>query len=217
MKISKLHYITQNLPNIPHWEQAEKACLGGANWVQLRVKNMPFDEWKVVAIRTQEVCRRFNATLIINDSPLVAKEIKADGVHLGKTDTNPLQARELLGEGFIIGATANTIEDLRELHKMPINYIGCGPYRFTKTKENLSPILGLGGYQKMMAQCREEGLNLPVVGIGGVLQTDVPLLLAAGLYGIAVSSVINCGENPTEITKEFWTLLTQNTKHETLI
>lgn len=214
MEISTLHYITQNLPTIPHWEQAEKACLGGANWVQLRVKNTPYDEWKAIAIRTQEVCKRFNATLIINDNPLIAKEIKADGVHLGKTDTNPLEARELLGEGFIIGATANTIEDLRELHKMPINYIGCGPYRFTKTKENLSPIVGLEGYQKMMEKCRAEGLNLPVVGIGGVLQTDVPLLLSAGLNGIAVSSVINCSENPTEITKEFWTLLTA--KYETL-
>ncbi len=207
MEISKLHYITQNLTTIPHWEQAEKACLGGANWVQLRVKNTPFDEWKAIAMRTQEVCKHFNATLIINDNPLIAKEINADGVHLGKTDTNPFEARELLGDGFIIGATANTIEDLRALHKMPINYVGCGPYRFTKTKENLSPIVGLEGYQKMMAQCRAEELNLPVVGIGGVLQADVPFLLSAGLYGTAVSSVINCGENPTEITKEFLTLL----------
>ena len=203
MTIARLHYITQNLPNIPHWEQAEKACMGGVSWVQLRVKNTPYEQWKEIALKTQEVCERFNAKLIINDNFQLAYEIGADGVHLGKTDPSPVEARALLGDTFIIGGTANTIADIRALHEVGVNYIGCGPYRFTKTKENLSPIVGLEGYKALMKQCREEGLKLPIIGIGGIQLEDVHLLQSAGLYGVAVSSAINLAENPIEMASKF--------------
>lgn len=209
MTIARLHYITQNLPNIPHWEQAEKACMGGVSWVQLRVKNTPYEQWKEIALKTQAVCKRFNAKLIINDNFQLAYEIGADGVHLGKTDPSPVDARALLGDACIIGGTANTIADIRALHEAGVNYIGCGPYRFTKTKENLSPIVGLEGYKALMQQCREEGLKLPIIGIGGIQLEDVQLLQSAGLYGVAVSSVINLAENPIEMASKFSPLTPQ--------
>ncbi|MFC0182241.1 thiamine-phosphate diphosphorylase [Pseudarcicella hirudinis] len=203
MEIARLHYITQDLPDISHWEQAGRACRGGADWVQLRVKNKSYEDWKAIALKTQEVCKQFQTRLILNDNAALAKEIEADGVHLGKTDLSPVEARKLLGDTFIIGGTANTLDDIRTLHEAKVNYIGCGPYRFTKTKENLSPIIGLEGYRILMKQCQAEGLKLPVVGIGGVLLADVPLLLQAGLYGVAVSSVINLAENPSWVTSGF--------------
>ena len=207
MTIASLHYITQNLPTIPHWEQAEKACLGGVKWVQLRVKNTPYEQWKEIALKTQAVCKRFHAKLIINDNFQLAHEIGADGVHLGKTDPSLVDARALLGDAIIIGGTANTIDDIRNLHKAGVNYIGCGPYRFTKTKENLSPIVGLEGYKALIKQCGEEGLTLPIIGIGGIQLEDVALLKEIGLHGVAVSSVINLAENPTEMASRFSTLI----------
>ncbi len=209
MKISKLHYITQDLAHIPHWEQARLACEGGADWVQLRVKNQDFDTWKQTALKTQAICKVFGATLIINDNVQIAKEIQADGVHLGKTDASPIEARAILGENFIIGGTANTFEDLAFLHEAKVNYIGLGPFRFTKTKQNLSPILGLEKYQSLLAKCKIAGLNLAIVGIGGVLLSDVEDLLLVGLHGVAVSSVINLAEKPSEVTSDFMKALNE--------
>lgn len=209
MTISKLHYITQDLPHISHWEQAHLACEGGADWVQLRVKNQDFEAWKQTALQTQEVCKAFGATLIINDNVQIAKEIQADGVHLGKTDASPIVAREILGDSFIIGGTANTFEDLAFLHQAKVNYIGLGPFRFTKTKKNLSPILGLEKYQSLLASCKASGLHLPIVGIGGVQLADVEDILLAGLHGIAVSSVISLADNPSAVANNFIKALTE--------
>lgn len=204
MNIAKLHYITQDLVHIPHWEQARKACEGGANWVQLRVKNQTAEEWYNTALKTQEVCKHFGTKLIINDNPALALKIQADGVHLGKTDMPPLKARAILGNEFIIGGTANTLEDINELLKTgTVQYIGLGPYRFTKTKKNLSPILGLQGYQSIFKEYQTWPLQVPIVGIGGVLLNDIPDLLAVGLHGVAVSSVINLSENPVSTTQDF--------------
>ena len=84
-------------------------------------------------------------------------------MHLGLQDMSVSQARRLLGEDRIIGGTANTLEDIREHYRQGADYIGLGPCRYTTTKEKLSPVLGLGGYQRIMDQLRREGLTIPVV------------------------------------------------------
>ena len=201
MKISTLHYITQDLSHISHWEQARLACEGGADWVQLRVKNQAYSDWKEIALRTQEVCKKFGATFIINDNAQIALEIEADGVHLGKTDDSPIEVREMLGEKFIIGGTSNTFEDVLFLHEAKVNNIGLGPFRFTKTKTNLSPILGLEGYQSILQQYKTANLSLPIIAIGGILLDDVAILKANHLHGIATSSLINLAENPVVVTQ----------------
>jgi thiamine-phosphate pyrophosphorylase len=197
MEISRLHYITTNA------QAAELACRGGVRWVQLRVKNLPADEWRQRALDVQVVCRHHGATLLINDNPALALEIGADGVHLGKQDMPPAEARALLGTDFIIGGTANTFADIEGLVAAGVEYIGLGPFRFTTTKEKLSPILGLSGYAEIMAQCRAAGFTTPVVGIGGVELADVAELLAAGLHGVAVSGAIGGAASPTEAAQIF--------------
>jgi thiamine-phosphate pyrophosphorylase len=197
MKISRLHYITTNA------QAAELACRGGVRWVQLRVKNLPADEWRQRALDVQAVCRHHGATFIINDNPALALEIGADGVHLGKQDMPPAEARALLGPDFIIGGTANTFADIEGLVAAGVEYIGLGPFRFTTTKEKLSPILGLSGYAEIMAQCQAAGFTMPVVGIGGVELADVAELLAAGLHGVAVSGAIGGAASPTEAAQLF--------------
>lgn len=184
-KINKLHYITTNAA------LAEKACKGGVRWIQLRLKNINHDDYKIIAKEVKEVCKQYNATFIINDNVQLALEINADGVHIGKEDMKPEEARAMLNSSFIIGCTSNTINDIIALSKKDIDYIGLGPYRFTSTKEKLSPILGFQGYENIFSQLNNAGITAPpVIGIGGIRESDVAELLSTGLHGIAVSGAI---------------------------
>ena len=185
MKISKLHYITANPAH------ADEACIGGVDWMQLRVKNKSEDEWKLIAQEAKRICKMHGAKLIINDSVKLAKIIGADGVHLGKEDMPPDEARKLLGPDFIIGGTANTFEDIQRLTSLKVDYIGLGPFRFTQTKKNLSPLLGLKGYVELMKRCLDENIRVPIIAIGGIQLNDVDEILGTGIYGIAVSSAIS--------------------------
>lgn len=202
MKINSLHYITTTP------EAAELACQGGVRWVQLRVKNLPYAAWEQLALDTQAVCRRYGAVLIINDNPRLAQAIGADGVHLGQADTPPAEARAMLGPGFIIGGTANTFADVQRLAAAGVDYIGLGPFRFTNTKEKLSPILGLAGYADILSRCRAADIAVPVVGIGGVTLADVAALCDTGLHGVAVAAAIGAAAEPAGAAAQFVELLT---------
>ena len=197
MHISTLQYITTSP------EGAERACRGGVRWVQLRVKNQPYAIWKQLALQTQAVARRYGATLLINDNPRLAQDIGADGVHLGQADMPPAEARAMLGATFIIGGTANTFADVQRHAAAGVDYVGLGPFRFTSTKEKLSPILGLAGYADILRQCRAAGLAVPIVGIGGVMLADVPALLETGLHGVAVSGAIGAAAEPSAAAAQF--------------
>ncbi len=204
MLINKLHYITTNA------QAAELACRGGVRWVQLRVKNLPAAAWQQRARDVQAVCRHHGATLIVNDNPALALAIGASGVHLGQQDMPPAEARALLGPGFIIGGTANTFADIEKLVAAGVDYIGLGPFRFTTTKEKLSPILGLVGYGEILSQCRTAGFTTPVIGIGGIGLADVAALRAAGLHGVAVAGAIGGAAEPTAAARLFVDELTEN-------
>jgi thiamine-phosphate pyrophosphorylase len=201
--IAHLHYITQDMEGMSHQQLAVNACEAGIDWVQLRVKNSGHDEWLTIAMEVKKICGSYNVKLIINDNVAIAKIIKADGVHLGKADTDPLEARKELGEQAIIGGTANTFEDIKTLVEKGVDYIGLGPYRFTSTKNNLSPILGLQGYKEILKQCKTNNITTPVIAIGGIQPEDVKLLMNEGVYGIAVSSAITFSKNSTETINMF--------------
>jgi len=99
------------------------------------------------AIKLKELCSKFDATFIVNDDPQIALDSDADGVHLGYDDMPVFDARQILGEEKIIGSTCNTFSDICFAKEQGANYVGLGPYRQTITKDNLSPLLGLSGYQ----------------------------------------------------------------------
>jgi len=188
--ISRLHYITTNE------KLAEQACKGGVNWIQLRLKETPYHEFLKVALATQTVCKNYGTTLIINDNVDLAKEIGADGVHLGKEDMNPLLARHIFGEDKIIGCTANTRSDIKKLSELPIDYIGLGPFRFTTTKKKLGTLLGINGFTRVINSLKELSIkSVPIIGIGGITQYDIEKISHTGLYGIAVSGAISNADN----------------------
>ena len=144
---------------------------------------------------------------MIDDHVELVAELDVDGVHLGKNDMPPAEARRLLGEKYIIGATANTIEDIRALAVQDVDYIGLGPYRFTETKRNLSPVLGIEGYRRIMEACRAEGIEHPVVAIGGITIDDLQPLMDAGVSGIALSGTILNAPSPRETTETILAML----------
>lgn len=203
-QISKLQYITTSTI------QTEQACDVGVDWVQLRLKNISFEEYKAIAIQVQAVCKRYGAKLIINDNVYVAMAIHADGVHLGKEDMSYAEARLLLGDDYIIGGSTNTIDDIIQLSQEPIDYLGLGPFRFTSTKEKLNPIVGLEGYQQIVNELKNKSVSVPpLVGIGGIEEQDVADILSAGLYGIAVSGAISNSFKPGLAAENFLRLCNQ--------
>lgn len=208
--ISRLHYITQDIPNFTHYELAEEACKGAADWIQLRVKSSSYNDWEYTAFKTKEVCNNYNAKLIINDNVEIAKTVKADGVHLGKNDMSPAEARKILGNDFIIGGTANTFEDVERLSRTGVDYIGVGPFRYTATKEKLSPTLGLDGYQNILNKCKNKEIKIPIIAIGGIQPDDISSLLKTGIYGMAVSSAINLAKDKALITKQFLEIMSKH-------
>ena len=193
--ISHLHYLTQDdIPGMTHALLAEEACLGGIDWIQLRTKNKSEKRWEAVALSVQKITQKNGAKLIINDNVKLALKIKAEGVHLGKEDMSPIEARKILGNEFIIGGTANKEEDILRLVDAGVDYIGLGPFRFTTTKKNLSPVLATEELKRLI-QLQNE---IPVILIGGIELHHIIGISDLGAYGIAVSSAINASKNPAE-------------------
>lgn len=205
-----LQFITNDSNGYSHFEGARLALKGGCKWIQLRMKKSPKSEIIEVAKELKKECKKFDAILIIDDHVDIATEVKADGVHLGKGDMNPIEARQIMGEEYIIGGTANTYNDIENLVKADVDYIGLGPYRFTKTKENLSPILGIEGYREITAKCNDRGFKTPIVAIGGLNCDDIAGLIECGVSGVAMSSNILQAENPVRETEKILETLYKN-------
>ncbi|MDE7421106.1 MAG: thiamine phosphate synthase [Muribaculaceae bacterium] len=168
----------------------EDALRGGCRWVQLRMKEASDSEFAEMAKKILPLCRNYGATLIFDDRVNLVNELGADGVHLGKKDMTVTEARKILGPNKIIGATANTEEDIWNAYKLGADYIGLGPFRFTTTKKGLSPILGLEGYKRIMSYCKSQDITIPVVAIGGIRLDDIKNLRQSGVDGVAISGLI---------------------------
>ena len=197
-----VQFITHYTERYSHLDSVRIALEGGCQWIQLRMKEASPEDILPIAKEAMSLCRKYDATFIIDDYVELAKQIGADGVHLGKNDMPITEARKTLGKDFIIGGTANTFEDIQMLYKAGADYIGCGPFRFTTTKKNLSPILGLEGYQQIISQMKENNISLPLIAIGGITKKDIPSLMQTGISGVALSGSILRAENPIEEMKE---------------
>jgi thiamine-phosphate pyrophosphorylase len=168
-------------------------------WIQLRVKGKPVEQWKLIARQVQDICRGYQATLIVNDNVEIAREISAQGVHLGLNDMPIDKAREILGPEFIIGGTANTSREVELQLDRGADYIGIGPFRFTETKKQLSPELGLEGIRLLA----EQFPDVPLIAVGGIVLQDVNALMGIDIRGIAVSSAINKHPDPQGTARQF--------------
>ena len=194
-------YISHYTPSIGYTEGIRMALEGGCKWVQLRIKDALEEEVLAYAREALPLCRQYGARFILDDHVELVERAGADGVHLGKNDMPVDEARKILGPDKIIGGTANTIDDIIRLHRQGADYIGCGPFRFTTTKKKLSPVLGLEGYRDIVLKMRENGIDLPIVAIGGITVDDIPAIMGTGVTGIALSGAILNAEDPKSMTE----------------
>lgn len=198
-----LQYITNTDSPRPVVDQIRAVLDGGCRWIQIRMKDATDLEIRNVVETVMPWCLELDSFLILDDRVELAKELQVGGVHLGKMDMRPSEARVLLGAGAVIGVTANTLDDIRAVRNLDVDYVGVGPYADTKTKKNLAPILGLEGIRSIVTEMRQEEIELPTVAIGGIQLTDVAPLMEAGVNGIAVSGAIAFAPDMQQATRDF--------------
>ena len=191
-----IQFISHYSERYSYLDSIQLALEGGCRWIQLRMKDATDDEVRPIAVEAQKLCRAYGAKFIIDDRVALVRELGADGVHLGKNDMPIREARQLLGPDYIIGGTANTFEDAKAHYEASADYIGCGPFRFTTTKQKLAPVLGLDGYRHIIQQMRAANINIPIVAIGGITKDDIPAILQTGITGIALSGTVLRADDP---------------------
>ena len=197
-KIGRFHVLTDTLlqNRLSHLELAELAIAGGADTIQFRQKGGATRQMIRVAEKMQAICHQSGVTFIVNDRVDVAMAIHADGVHLGQDDFPISLAREVLGEKAIIGGSAGSMEEARNCFLEGADYIGFGPVYPTSSKEDAGPASGLGLLEQIV-----KAVPLPIIAIGGIARDNIPPVMKAGVYGIAVISAVCCQNDPMEAAK----------------
>jgi thiamine-phosphate pyrophosphorylase len=199
--ISKFHYLTQDLPNRSHIEQAEIACSAGANWLQYRCLTKTDEELIAEISQIADICDDWGATLILTNHYHLLDKVDAQGVHIEDFDADFKSIREAIGEDKTFGASATNLEALLKVQATGVvDYCGYGPFRHTDTKPNNKPLLGFEGYR----QLQKQPIEIPVIAVGGITLNDVETLIQTGIYGIAVSAAVNLAIDPGAVVKEFY-------------
>ncbi|AMR30825.1 thiamine phosphate synthase [Mucilaginibacter sp. PAMC 26640] len=199
--ISKFHYITQDLPNRSHAEQAQIACEAGANWVQYRCMTKSDEELVAEIHQIAATCDDWGATLILTNHYHLLDKVDAQGVHIEDFDADLAAIREIITGEKTLGASATNVNSLLQIQGSGVvDYCGYGPFAHTDTKPNKSALLGFEGYR----QLEKHNIQIPVIAVGGVQLADTDHLMRTGIYGIAVSSAVNLSFDPAGVVKEFY-------------
>jgi thiamine-phosphate pyrophosphorylase len=193
-----------------HWlagrdlsDVVEQALQNGVTMLQLREKNLSHQELLEEAEKIQAVAAKYHIPFVINDDIEVAKEINADGVHIGQKDMALKKAREILGKDKIIGVTAPSVALAREAEKNGADYIGAGALFPTGTKKDTTP-LSLESLREIT-----QSVSIPVVAIGGIDADNVMQLKGTGIRGVAVVSAIFGQEDIPRATSKLAQLAAQ--------
>jgi thiamine-phosphate pyrophosphorylase len=177
------------------------AIAGGVDIVQLREKRLPDDELVSVANATRALCERLGALLIVNDRPLVAREVGADGVHVGQEDMPVAEVRELLGPDMLIGLSTHASREIDAVDAGFLDYIGVGPVHATPTKPGRAAVgLDLVRYAAKHA-------SVPFFAIGGIDARNVSAAIDAGARRLCVLRAIASAENPEHAARELRELI----------
>lgn len=174
-----------------------EAIMGGVTVVQLRAKNLSGRDFFHRAVELREVTRRLSVPLIINDRADIALAVDADGVHVGQKDLPCREVRRLMGEKKIIGVSAATVDEALEAQADGANYIGAGAVFATATKQN-TRALSLDVLKRIV-----QAVEIPVVAIGGIKQSNAAQLIGTGIDGIATVSAIADADDPRRAAAEF--------------
>lgn len=203
MEKIKLLCITCPRKDINYQKQVELACLGGADMIQFRDKNITGKALIKLARELHSIAGSFNVPFILNDDPAAAKEAGCDGVHIGQDDMPYDQARKIMSYG-IIGISAQSFKEAVEAAKTEADYIGFGPIFTTPNKKGPEGI-GIGEIKKLAL----EKINTPIIAIGGIDESNVKEIIQAGADGIAVIRAVCGAANIKNAAKKMKELITE--------
>lgn len=171
-----------------------EALEGGATFMQIREKNLPYEEFLALAKEVKKVTDEYHVPYVVNDEVDIAKEIDADGVHIGQSDKALVEARKILGPDKIIGVSAQTVEQAIEAEKNGADYLGVGSIFTTSTKLDADDV----SLETLRAIC--DAVSIPVVAIGGIKAGNILDLRGTHVDGVAIVSGIFAAENIKEDT-----------------
>ncbi|WP_400204197.1 thiamine phosphate synthase [Candidatus Methanomassiliicoccus intestinalis] len=192
----KLYVITDRswIGNRSMSEEVEKTLKAGATCLQIREKNISYDEYVSKSIELRKICNKYNVPFIVNDNIEVALASGADGVHVGQKDILNKNVRSIIGSDKILGISANSIELAIAAEKAGADYIGVGSIQLSPTKGE-SKILSTEYVNEIC-----NSVSIPVVAIGGINEQNIPRLKGIGIAGVAVISAVFGKEDVTEAT-----------------
>lgn len=177
-------------------EVIRESLEGGATFMQIREKNLPYDEFLTLAKEVKKVTDEFRVPYVVNDEVEIAKAIDADGVHIGQSDKALVDARKILGPDKIIGVSAQTVEQAVEAQKNGADYLGVGSIFTTSTKLDADDV----SLETLRAIC--DAVSIPVVAIGGIKEDNILDLKGTHVDGVAIVSGIFGAENIKEATSK---------------
>ena len=181
-------------------EQVEKAIQGGATLIQLREKQLHYDDFLEQAIKIKKITAQYHIPFIINDNVEIALAVDADGVHVGQKDMQANMVRKKLGENKIIGVSVQTLEQALSAEKNGADYLGVGAVFSTSTKQDASEV----SFETLQNICK--AVSIPVVAIGGINIKNIDKLKNSGIDGVAVVSAIFAQKDITKATQELVSL-----------
>ena len=200
----RLLCITCPRTDIGYEEQVELACLGGADMIQLRDKQLSDSDLFNISIKLQQICNKYNVYFTVNNRIDIADISNSDGVHIGQNDLPFEYARKILGNEKIIGLSASNYEEAINADKLDIDYIGYGAIFSTQTKPE-SKASGLELLSKVKQNCKK-----PIIAIGGINEKNIYDVIKAGADGVAIVSAICGAKNIKEQAKKIKEIILKN-------
>ena len=184
-------------------DDVEKSLKGGATFMQLREKELDEKTFREEAVELKALCKKYNVPFVINDNVQIAKDIDADGVHVGQEDMNSGEVRKLLGPEKIIGVSVQTVEMALEAEKNGADYLGVGAMWATSTKD-----ADVVSFETLRDICN--AVKIPVVAIGGIKASNAAELKGTGIAGISVISAIFAADDIEGATRDLVKICKEN-------
>ncbi|MGM0874646.1 MAG: thiamine phosphate synthase [Bacillota bacterium] len=208
MKIAEalnLYFVmgSANCVNLDPEKTLYGALEGGITLFQFREKGincLEGQECIYLGNTLRKLCKQYKVPFIVNDDIELALELRADGVHIGQDDSDPLLARKKLGKDKWLGISTHSVEEAKQAALDGADYIGVGPMFATRTKADAHAVVG----PELISHIKASGLKeLPIVGIGGITLENAALVYNAGANGVAVISAVGQSKSPKEAVAAF--------------
>lgn len=199
----KVYFIsgTNNVTK-PLTEVLTEAISGGITFFQFREKGEGAFIGKAkitLALKLKQICHDGQIPFIVNDDVELAIQTDADGVHIGQKDTDPTKVRDLIGPDKILGISAHTVVEAKKAIEDGADYLGVGPMFPTNSKADAEDVCG----PEMIAKMREQGIDIPIVAIGGITIEHTRDILLAGANGVSIISAIASASSPKQAAEQF--------------